>query len=147
MARFAALKAEIDYELHNLKQLSKELDDILSATEEGSIARTRAVGSLLHDFYSGAEKIFRQIAVKIDQDLPTGEGWHIQLLKRMAMSIEGIRPQVIDEKLENDRSLHLSASWPKAGQPKVEFQRDFLKPFLRHSKDPRYPAFRWALEF
>ncbi|HOM98295.1 hypothetical protein [Acetomicrobium sp.] len=107
MARFAALKAEIDYELHNLKQLSKELDDILSATEEGSIARTRAVGSLLHDFYSGAEKIFRQIAVKIDQDLPTGEGWHIQLLKRMAMSIEGIRPQVIDEKLENDLEEYL----------------------------------------
>ena len=56
MARFAALKAEIDYELHNLKQLSKELDDILSATEEGSIARTRAVGSLLHGFTAGPKK-------------------------------------------------------------------------------------------
>ena len=80
MTRFAALKADIDHELRNLKRLAKELDDILAATKEGSIARTRAVGSLLHDFYTGVEKIFSQIAIKIDQDLPAGEGWHIQLL-------------------------------------------------------------------
>lgn len=97
MTRFAALKADIDHELRNLKRLAKELDDILTTTKEESIARTRAVGSLLHDFYTGVEKIFSQIAIKIDQDLPAGEGWHIQLLKRMTIPIEGIRPQVIDE--------------------------------------------------
>ena len=97
MTRFAALKADIDHELRNFKRLAKELDDILTATKEGSIARTRAVGSLLHDFYTGVEKIFSQIAIKIDQDLPAGEGWHIQLLKRMTIPIEGIRPRVIDE--------------------------------------------------
>ena len=63
MTRFAALKADIDHELRNLKRLAKELDDILTATKEGSIARTRAVGSLLHDFYTGVEKIFSQIAM------------------------------------------------------------------------------------
>ena len=68
MTRFAALKADIDHELRNLKRLAKELDDILTATKERSIARTRAVGSLLHDFYTGVEKIFSQIAIKIDQD-------------------------------------------------------------------------------
>jgi len=96
MTRFAALKADIDHELRNLKRLAKELDDILTATKEGSIARTRAVGSLLHDFYTGVEKIFSQIAIKIDQDLPAGEGWHIQLLKKMTIPIEGTRPRVIE---------------------------------------------------
>ncbi len=107
MAKFAALKADIDHELRNLKRLAKELDDILTTTKEESIARTRAIGSLLHDFYTGVEKIFRQIATKVDQDLPAGEGWHIQLLKRMAIPIEGIRPQVIDETLENDLEEYL----------------------------------------
>jgi len=54
-----------------------------------------------------SKKIFSQIAIKIDQDLPAGEGWHIQLLKRMTIPIEGIRPQVIDEKLENDLEEYL----------------------------------------
>ena len=137
MTRFAALKADIDHELRNLKRLAKELDDILAATKEGSITRTRAVGSLLHDFYTGVEKIFSQIAIKIDQDLPAGEGWHIQLLKRMTIPIEGIRPRVIDEKLENDleeylRFRHLfrniygfELKWDKC-QPLVERLDDII---------------------
>jgi len=107
MARFAALKADIDRELRNLERLSRELKEILSTTAEGSPTRVRAAGSVLHDFYTGVEKIFRRIAVRIDQDLPTGEDWHIQLLQRMAVPVEGIRPRVIDEKLESDLEEYL----------------------------------------
>jgi hypothetical protein len=45
------------------------------------------------------EKIFQRIALKIDQDLPAGGDWHLQLLQRMATPIEGIRPPVISEEL------------------------------------------------
>jgi len=107
MARFAALKADIDRELRNLERLSRELNEILSTTAEGSVTRVRAAGSVLHDFYTGAEKIFRRIAVRIDQDLPTGEDWHVQLLQRMAVPVEGIRPRVIGEKLETDLEEYL----------------------------------------
>jgi hypothetical protein len=76
------------------------MNEIFSTTQEGSTARVRAAGSILHDFYTGVERIFRQIGVRIDQDLPREEDWHIQLLHRMAVPVEGIRPRVIDEKLE-----------------------------------------------
>lgn len=107
MVRFAALKADIDRELRNLERLTRELKEILSTTAEGSPTRVRAAGSVLHDFYTGVEKIFRRIAVRIDQDLPTGEDWHIQLLQRMAVPVEEIRPRVIDEKLESDLEEYL----------------------------------------
>lgn len=107
MARFAALKADIDRELRNLERLSRELNEILSTTAEGSATRVRAAGSVLHDFYTGVEKIFRRIAVRIDQDLPTGEDWHVQLLQRMAVPVEGIRPRVINEKLETNLEEYL----------------------------------------
>lgn len=81
MAKFTALKADIDHELRNLKRLAKELDDILTTTKEESIARTRVIGSMLHDFYTGVEKIFRQIAIKVDQDLPAGKGGTFSCLK------------------------------------------------------------------
>ena len=107
MGRFAALKSDIDRELQSLERLTRELDEILAIPPEGSVARVRAAGSVLHDFYTGVEKIFRRIAVRIDQDLPVGEDWHIQLLQRMAVLVEGIRPQVIDEPLGNNLEEYL----------------------------------------
>ncbi len=107
MDRFAALKADIDREVHNLERLTREMDEILGGAPEGSAVKVRAAGSVLHDFYTGVEKIFRRIAARIDQDLPTGEDWHIQLLQRMVVPVEGIRPRVIDEKLEIDLEEYL----------------------------------------
>lgn len=59
MTRFAVLKADIDRELRNLERLLHELKDILVTTTEDSPIRVRAAGSVLHDFYTGVEKIFR----------------------------------------------------------------------------------------
>lgn len=107
ISRFAALRADIDREVRNLERLLCELNEILSTTPEGSAVRVRATGSVLHDFYTGVERVFRQIGVKIDQDLPMGEDWHIRLLQRMAVPMEGIRPRVIDEKLEAELEEYL----------------------------------------
>ncbi|TAH48765.1 MAG: antitoxin [Chloroflexota bacterium] len=50
----------------------------------------------LHGFYSGVERLFELIANQIDEQLPSGEAWHRQLLDQMAHEIEGVRPPVID---------------------------------------------------
>lgn len=102
MGEFAALKADIERELRNLERLTQEMDEVLTEIPEATVIAVRAAGSILHDFYTGAEKIFRRIAIKIDRDLPEGEEWHIQLLQRMAVPVEGIRPKVIDEDLESN---------------------------------------------
>jgi hypothetical protein len=58
--------------------------------------RVRTAGGILHDFYSGVERIFRHIATRIDKDLHSGTDWHLQLLQRMATDVEAVRPAVID---------------------------------------------------
>lgn len=68
---------------------------------------TRAAGSILHDFYSGIEKIFRRIAAKIDRDIPSDEDWHTELLIRMSMSIDNIRPPVISVGLKEQLGEYL----------------------------------------
>jgi hypothetical protein len=55
----------------------------------------RAGGSILHDFYTGIEKIFENIAKEIDQRVPMGEEWHSELLHQMTLDIPGLRPPVI----------------------------------------------------
>ena len=65
-------------------------------------------GTVIHDAskrneltfnYCGIEKIFERIAVSIDNDLPGGENWHIDLLHQMEEPVEGAREKVISEEL------------------------------------------------
>jgi hypothetical protein len=50
----------------------------------------------LHGFYSGLERLFELVAKHLDQEVPAGEAWHRDLLQRMVMDIEEVRPAVID---------------------------------------------------
>lgn len=54
----------------------------------------------LHSFYSGLEKVFRLIAIHIDDSLPQGENWHQVLLKQMSEEVTGIRPAVISDSIQ-----------------------------------------------
>jgi len=49
----------------------------------------------LDSFYQGVERIFGAIAKTIDRTVPSGDKWHISLLRQMAEEIPGIRPAVI----------------------------------------------------
>ena len=49
----------------------------------------------LHSFYSVVERLFELIARHVDGALPTGEGWHHDLLQQMSKEIAERRPAVI----------------------------------------------------
>lgn len=105
MSSFTGLKADIRREIENLTRLVHSMDELRDQlrSHEPTEFDVRAAGSLLHDFYTGLEKIFQRIALKVDQDLPAGSDWHLQLLQRMATRIEGVRPPV----LSDDQMRHL----------------------------------------
>ena len=56
------------------------------------------LGSVLHSFYNGLENIFEIIAKNIDNNVPTGNKSHKELLQQMA-SINNARKNVINEDL------------------------------------------------
>lgn len=86
--------SEIKEELEKIDALVLELDNHHSARPENNFY-LRAVASILHDFYCGAERIFIRIAEELNGGIPEGENWHIQLLKDMGLEIEKVRPSVI----------------------------------------------------
>ena len=94
---------EIKEEIKNLERLEGELksvlDDISAMEREPTFKEIRISGSILHDFYSGIEKIFERISLAVDNNFPQGEKWHIILLSQMAKSYGDIRPAVISENL------------------------------------------------
>jgi len=91
---------ELKEEIKNLERLEGEMKTILSNLgKEPTFIEIRACASILQDFYSGIEKIFERIALVIDNNLPKGETWHIELLSQMAKPFGNIRPPVISENL------------------------------------------------
>lgn len=49
----------------------------------------------LHGFYSGLERIFELIARHVDENIPSGDLWHRDLLKQMSQEKKDLRPAVI----------------------------------------------------
>lgn len=53
----------------------------------------------LHDFYSGLERAFYQIAATVDEMVPTGRDWHRELLQQMAVERPQVRPAVVSTEI------------------------------------------------
>lgn len=97
--------SEIDHELGNIDRLREELEKVLG--EDTSLSK-RVKGSIVHDFYNCCERIFRRISIDINGGFDPGEKWHKELLYRMIMPIEEIRPKVISEELAAELDDYLS---------------------------------------
>ena len=98
MHNFRVLKLSVEDEIKKLEMLDREKNGLLA--KRGSNYVIRAGGSILHDFYTGIEKIFETIAKEVDNRLPMGEEWHSELLHQMTLNIPGLRPPVITATME-----------------------------------------------
>ena len=98
------LAAEVTNELASLEQLAAELAGAPSGSDTYSL---RARGSILHDFYSGVERVFVRIAGELNGGVPQAERWHQELLGDMVLEIPKVRPAVIDARLAKDLSEYL----------------------------------------
>jgi uncharacterized protein YutE (UPF0331/DUF86 family) len=109
--RLWRLADELTAELNEFLNIKAEVADAQSrlGTREPDTFELRALGSILHDIYNGAESICRHIATEIDRRLPTGANWHRDLLNQMTKQILKTRPSVIQSEtaslLENYRSF------------------------------------------
>lgn len=92
------LAAEIESELAAMAQLVAES---ANAPQTDSIYARRARGSILHDFYNGAERIFERVATELSGGVPNAANWDQQLLADMKLAIPGLRPAVIDNELHS----------------------------------------------
>lgn len=97
-----ALREELKHQREFLQNIDSELEALLEEIDEQpDRTQTRAIASILHDFYNGVEKIFERIARQIDRSIPEGDDGHNQLLRRMTMDIDGVRNAVITTEMEN----------------------------------------------
>ena len=90
------LAAELRSELDSLEQLGQELAAAPNPSDTYSL---RARGSILHDFYTGVERILVRIASELNGGVPRAPQWHQELIRNMALAIPEVRPAVVDADL------------------------------------------------
>jgi hypothetical protein len=98
-ASLLRIRVEIEDELSALDRLGVEHDSMKSHRDEPFLSRSRA--SVLHDLYTGFERIFIRIADEIGGGIPKSDQWHRELLRDMALEMPELRPQVISRKLHD----------------------------------------------
>ena len=116
---YLLIEARIKKGKEKLASLEKELKGYglwpkIAATMIGSFsiddsASVRIIGSILHDYYSTAENIFKVVAINIDKSSHQGDQWHKELLEQMMLDVPGLRVSVIStetaQKLNHYRSF------------------------------------------
>jgi hypothetical protein len=77
-------KRSIRDELGSLARIADETEQFLiSLPSKVDMVHTRAAGSLLHDYYTGVEKVFKTVCLHQTGELPHGAAWHRELLDAM----------------------------------------------------------------
>ncbi len=105
MSDYFALASRIRVSLQDVnRSVDRSLELANKAQNTGDDGYWDGVALNLHGFYTGIEHIFKDIARTIETSLPSGSGWHIDLLTQMSAEIEAIRPAVI--KVETRDCLH-----------------------------------------
>jgi hypothetical protein len=100
------IKSEIEKEIENIDKLKQELRKVMNARAKLNMRRLK--GSIFHDFYNCCERVFRRISTDINGGFGESKSWHKELLYRMTIPIEGVRPQVISEELAAELDDYLS---------------------------------------
>lgn len=89
----AAIRAEISRIASVVAEAELALVDF--SESEPSRRELRGIGDIVHDFYTGAERVFEKIAPELNGGVPGGPTWHRELLQNMTLDLPGIRPDVV----------------------------------------------------
>lgn len=95
--RFVRLAAVVREHRDQVAAIVEEARQVLADYQDRTPPRLqlRGVGGILHDFYTGIERMFERIAPELNGGLPAGPSWHRSLLEEMTLDLPGVRPPVL----------------------------------------------------
>lgn len=104
--RLVILKAEMNAQLNEIEDIYKKLDDRRKKRGKTGI---ESMGYQLHNLYCAFEDLFKIVAETFENHIQDKAKYHTELLKRMTISIEGVRPLLLSQEshvlLDNLRSF------------------------------------------
>ena len=97
--RIVVFLAEFDYQVQQINSMYTRLETKVSAIEKQTVAveAVESAGYWMHNLYCAFEDLFKLVAGFWENSLSADGEFHVQLLKRMLLSIEGVRPALLSE--------------------------------------------------
>jgi len=92
-AQIRVLKADIAADLQAIAEIYASLNvypEVLTSQEQ-----VISVAYYLHNLYCAFESVFQHVAEVFENQIPDRAVWHVGLLHRMTLDIEGVRPRLI----------------------------------------------------
>jgi len=104
--RLAVLMAEIKAQIQEVEGIYTRIEDRKRRKDKAAM---ESVGYQLHNLYCAFEDLFKIVAETFENNIQDKSKYHIEILKRMAISIEGVRPRLLSQEcfllLDNLRSF------------------------------------------
>jgi len=105
-ARLAVLRAEVEKQLEAIASIYHRIEKRKRRTSQ---AYLESLGYQLHNLYCAFEDLFKIVASTFENEVTNRTHYHTELLRRMTMAIEGVRPALLSEEtyrlLDNLRSF------------------------------------------
>lgn len=94
-ARIAILKAEVDSRQRDIDDIYRRIKNRRGVFRE-SVEGVDSMGYQIHNLYSAFEQLFETVARFFENRLEE-ERYHVDLLRRMRLEIEGVRPALVSD--------------------------------------------------
>ena len=94
--RIAILKAELEAQVGEIEKIYARLDE--RSREKGKTA-AESIGYQLHNLYCAWEDLFELVAKTFENNIHDRGRYHLELLKRMTLAIEGVRPALLTQEV------------------------------------------------
>lgn len=93
--RLSVLRAEVRGQLNKIERVVVILEERASEWAPNDAATVESVAYQVHNFYSATEDLMKIVANAFENSITDLSQWHTQLLNRMTLEIEGVRPALL----------------------------------------------------
>lgn len=94
---FRLLKAEVDSQIKEIEEIFLEIDDRRKGAAR-SKTKLESLAYKLHNLYCAFEDLSKIVARHFENQVEDIAKFHKELLKRMSLRIEGVRPALFSER-------------------------------------------------
>ncbi|MDI6735824.1 MAG: hypothetical protein QME42_06480 [bacterium] len=100
---FNLLKAEFEAQIEQIDKIYEEIKEREKGAKRNK-ARLESLGYKLHNLYCAFEDLFKIVARHFENQIRDISKYHKEMLQRMSLAIEGVRPALISD--ESYRELN-----------------------------------------